>query len=508
MSRLLACVLLALLPSAPVLAQTPAGNAPAIVIAPDRPLSLEEAIALAMQKNFGLQIQSFSIENAKENVIIQDAALRDPTFTAGFTRSLNQRIPTSRLDGSTGPGVRDDNTNIRFGAVLPRITRTNGTVQINTNVTRAATNSSNALLNPNYGNVINATYNQPLLRDFGPLVARAALEQAQISLNIANIGYKSSVMGVIANVENAYYALVTARESLHIRQLTLDASKRLFDETSARRSSGVATDLDVLSNEVQVANNERAKVQQEQNVRNAEERLLNLINVPTFDVRPGPVAFEPYQGGAPNFAQSYKLAREFYPDGQTAVQSIRQAELNVATARQSTKPDLDLQAQLGFTPRPTSDNYFKTIGNLVDGDRGHNWQVNLNYSLPWGQRADKARFRQAENNLRSQKVRLEQFEQQLIVDVRSAIRAVETNLVAVEIAAKATELASRQYEQQKARYDAGLSTARILQLSQDDLETARFNQLSAQLQLRQADSELRRLEGTSLQRFRVQLPQQ
>jgi hypothetical protein len=31
--------------------------------------------------------------------------------------------------------------------------------------------------------------------------------------------------------------------------------------------------------------------------------------------------------------------------------------------------------------------------------------------------------------------------------------------------------------------------------------------LSAQLQLRQADSDLRRLEGSSLQRFRVQLPQ-
>jgi outer membrane protein TolC len=506
MSRLLACVLLAVLLPAVAAAQMPEAGAPAATVAPDRPLSLEEAIAFAMQKNFGLQIQAFAVGNAKENVIIQEATAFDPTLTAGVGRRVDQAAANLNfVDGQQTEGRRDDNTTGNV-SVIDRIPQTNGTVRVTANLGRAATNNTTQRLNPAYSNSITAVINQPLLRDFGRDAARAALEQAQLNLNIANIGYKSAVMDVIANVENAYYALVTAREALHIRQLTLDASKRLFDETSARRSSGVATDLDVLSNEVQVANNQRALVQQEQNVRNAEERLLNLINVPTFDIRPGAVAFEPYQGGAPNFAQSYKLAREFYPDGLTTEQSIKQAELNLATARRNLKPDLDLQATLGYSARPTSESYFDTISNLPR-DHGNNWSINLNYSLPWGQRADKARYNQAENNLRSQKVRLEQLEQQLIIGVRTAIRAVETNLVAVEIAAKATELASRQYDQQKARYDAGLSTARILQLSQDDLETARFNQLSAQLQLRQADSELRRLEGSSLQRFRVELPQ-
>jgi hypothetical protein len=42
--------------------------------------------------------------------------------------------------------------------------------------------------------------------------------------------------------------------------------------------------------------------------------------------------------------------------------------------------------------------------------------------------------------------------------------------------------------------------------AQDDLETARFNELSAKLTLRRAATELHRLEGTSLQRYHVQLP--
>ena len=72
---------------------------------------------------------------------------------------------------------------------------------------------------------------------------------------------------------------------------------------------------------------------------------------------------------------------------------------------------------------------------------------------------------------------------------------------------KATELSARQYDLQKARFDAGLSTSRLVLQAQDDLENARFQELSAKLALRRALSELHRLEGSSIDRFRVQLPQ-
>jgi outer membrane protein len=109
--------------------------------------------------------------------------------------------------------------------------------------------------------------------------------------------------------------------------------------------------------------------------------------------------------------------------------------------------------------------------------------------------------------LTSRKLQLEQLEQSLLVNVRTAVRAVEANLAAVEIAAKATELATRQYEHQKARFDSGLSTSRQVLLVQQDLEDARFFELSARVALRRAAAELNRLEGSSIQRFRVQLPQ-
>ncbi|HEY1108712.1 MAG TPA: TolC family protein, partial [Opitutaceae bacterium] len=273
-----------------------------------------------------------------------------------------------------------------------------------------------------------------------------------------------------------------------------------------RRQTGVATDLDVLSAEVGLATARQQVVQAEQAVRDAEDRLLNLINSPTFETRPGPVAFDEYKGGAPNFSMSYKRAREYYPDTLSSEEQIKQLTIDLETARRNQLPDLDLVASLGYTARATRDGYVDVIEGLPR-EPGNNWSIGLNYSMPWGRHADKARYRIAQSNLNSQKARLEQLEQTLLVNVRVAVRAVETQLVAVEIASKGSELALRQYEQQKARFDAGLSTSRLVLQFQDDLEDARFRELSARLALRRAAAELGRLEGTSLERFRVQLPQ-
>ncbi|MBM3854717.1 MAG: TolC family protein, partial [Verrucomicrobia bacterium] len=374
-----------------------------------------------------------------------------------------------------------------------------------TNVSRAATNSTNALFNPAFNNSVSANLNQPILRDFGREAALAALENARLGFAIATINHKSAVLSTISTTENSYYNLVAAREALRIAQLTLDGNQRLFDENTARRSTGVMTDLDVLSAEVGVARARSTLVQREQAVRDAEERLLTQINAPSLDVRPGPVAFSPYSEGAPNFAQSYKLAREFYPETLSQEQTIKQLEIALSTAKRNTLPNVDLVASVGYTARTNSANYAQALANLPN-DHGNNWSVGLNYSVPWGERAEKARLRQASNNLSSQKIRLEQLEAQLMLDVRVAVRAVETNLVAVDIAAKGTELASRQYDQQKARFDAGLSTSRIVLQFQDDLENARITELQSRLALRRAVAELRRLEGTSLQRFRVAVP--
>jgi outer membrane protein TolC len=492
---------------APAFGQAPAAGSTPPAMSAAAPFSLDQAIALALKKNFDLQIQAYAIENAKDTITIAKSVF-DPTLTANATRSVNQQASvTTRLEDVSGTArvaPRTDSATLRVGA-NERIAATNGSVGVSANVSRTAANT-NALLNPNFGNGVSANLNQPLLNGAGRFNATAATERAKLGLNIALLTYQSSVLTVINNTEIAYYNLVTQRENLRINQLTLEAAQKLFEENQARRATGVATDLDVLSAEVGVANARRSIVQSDQAVRDAEDNLLNLINLPNFDLRVGPVSFDDYKEGPPNFAQSYKLARDRYPQKLSNEEAIKQLEIDVESARRNLLPTLDLNAQLGYTARATSAGYEQAIANLPN-DHGNNWALGLNYSTPWGRHADKARYRTALTNLNRSKVQLDQLEQSLIVQVRTAVRAVEANLAAVEIATKATELALKQYEQQKARFDAGLSTSRQVLLTQDDLESARRNELTTRLQLRRAAAELHRLEGTSLQKYGVQMPQ-
>lgn len=469
------------------------------------PLSLEDCIARAMKKNFDIEAQNISTDLAKQGLEIAKGDF-DPSLNASVNRNFSQAASAvSRLDGTTAIGVSSDNTSTVLG-VSQKLPQTGGTVSLNTNLNRSATNSTNAFLNPTFGDSVSASISQPLLKGAGGTVAKSNVETNKLGVSIAVLAYRSRVLTVIRDTENAYYNLVSARETLRIRQLSLDLAQKLYDENSARRTSGVMTDLDVLTAEVGVANARRAVIQADQGVRNAEDSLLNLINADNYDVRPGAVTFSDYTDGAPDFAASYKRVRDNFPDTLSTADQVKQLEISLAVAKQADLPSLNLNASLGYTGKATDQGYWNVIDGLPH-DHGNNWSMGLTYSMPWGLRADKARYRTAELNLNAQKVRLSQLEQSLLVQVRADVLAVQTNLASVEIAAKATELSVKTYEQQKARFDAGLSTSRIVLQAQDDLESARLNELTAKVALRAAVAELRRLEGTSLERFKIQLPE-
>ncbi len=465
-------------------------------------LSIDQVIGMAVKKNFDLQIQDFSTEVAKQNVEVAKGSF-DPTLNASLSRNLSQAASTiNTLDGTTGVGQRNDGTSASVG-ISELLAQTGGTLGLSTSTNRSATNSRFSTLNPAFGNNVTATLSQPLLKNAGPTVTKANLERTKISLTIAQLTYRSRVLTTIRGTEAAYYNLVSARETLHVRQLSLDLAQQLFDENKTRKETGVATDLDVLTAEVGVANARRAVIQAEQSVHDREDALLNLLGPANFSQRPGAVNFEVTTDKSPVFDFSYKLARDNSPDFRTAAETIRQLEIDLATARRNKLPTLNLNGSLGYSN--TDDSYGDVYSNLRDR-HGNNWSLGLSYSMPWGRRADKARASIAETNVTQQKIRVDQLDQTIVVNVRTAVRAVETNIASVEIAAKATELSQKQYELQKARFDAGLSTSRLVLQAQDDLETARLSELTAKVALRSAVADLRQLEGSSLDRYRVVLP--
>ncbi|MET0261401.1 MAG: TolC family protein, partial [Rariglobus sp.] len=359
------------------------------------------------------------------------------------------------------------------------------------------------LFNPVYNSDISVSVTQPLLQGFGVTINRAAIERARLGITRARLDFKSVVLTLISNVETAYYTLAFDREQLAVRKFSLEVAQTLLDENKARLDTGVTTNLEVLQSEVGVANARRDLLLAEQSLSDSEDTLLNLIGRFQFSTRPGTVRLADSPVPDVSFDRSYALALANAPEYAANKVVAEQLRLDLAVAKNNKLPSLDLGAAVGFNG-DDRDNARSAFNSTASGDT-YNWQVDLTVSIPWGLRAERARYRQALNNVNRQETFIQQIDQTLLVQVRSAIRAVETNRETVSVSALATELSQRQFETEKARYEAGLSTYRFVEDSRQDLDTARVNELLARVNLRIALAELARLEGSSLNRYQVQL---
>ena len=463
-------------------------------------LTLEECISRALDQNFTLQIQRYTAESATAAVDIADSSF-DPTITATARTGVNQQAqPGSTLDGVTIEGPRSETGNVRVGASKKIVT--GATFQASANVLRAKTNSRNSLLNPAYDSDLNLSVTQPLLKGFGSEINRSAVLRARLGVERADMDFKGTVLDVVRNVETAYYNLAFAREQLAVRVFSRSVAQKLLEENQAKKETGVATDLDVLQAQVGVANADRNVLLAQQRVSDREDALTNLIG--RFDAGDSLGRIDLGTPVVPtvSFDQSYKLARDNWPDYASSILTIEQLRLDVQTAKNNRKPALNLGAGVGLNSKEGA--LGSATSNVWNGD-GYSWQIDLSLNVPWGFREEKARLAQASANLNREETRLQQIEQTILVDVRSAIRAVETNGESLRISRLATELSEKQYALEKARFDAGLSTFRRVQESQEDLDNARVNEIQASVNLRIAQADLSRLEASSLNRYNIEL---
>jgi outer membrane protein TolC len=200
---------------------------------------------------------------------------------------------------------------------------------------------------------------------------------------------------------------------------------------------------------------------------------------------------------------TFARAKAAQPEYLATKTSIGQLQIDADTARKNRLPEVNFATTLGYNTDRRSAG--AALENLP-GSEGYNWQVGLELVYPIGSRGDSARLRQAVNSLSRARLQLRQLEQNILVQARSSVRAIATNREAVQVAALASRLGVKQYDLEKARFDAGLSTARRVLDAQTDLDTARVNELSSQVALLSSIVQLRRLEGRTLDGYAVPAP--
>jgi outer membrane protein len=522
MPRSIARAGLVLLCLASLLSARAADPTPAVLAFgdPAQPIDLSGAVTLqtvvgtALGRNFTVRVQQFTVFEAVDAVEVQKAAF-EPDFNLNVNKNVtfqpaNEIESTSTQGNPVLPGqgsgtylTTASTTAIETAAFTVNDTLvTGGTVSAGYTLLRADYDPAFSLPNPSFSSTASLQVTQPLLKGAGTDYNRAALESARLGVHISNLNFKSTILTIILNVETTYYNLLYQREQYKVQEEELKQAQQLLDENTIKRQTGTLTDLDVMNARAGVASAQNQLILDMQSVHNSEDSLLQLLGDRTFTSAVGEVAFPDVGEPEASFARSYKLARDNGPSLAVAQATIDQFKLAALKAKRDTLPLLNVNGGLSYNSYAGSANQ-----SLTSNWNGYNWTGGVTLNIPWGMHANRAQYNSALAQVHSQEVAYDQADQNLVVQVRAGVRAVETSEASVRSSAENTKFAQKAYELTKAQFDAGLATSYLVLQAQNTLETARVSELQAKVSLLLAIANLRFLEGSSLQLYRINLPE-
>ncbi|MGH9441541.1 MAG: TolC family protein [Thermoanaerobaculia bacterium] len=463
-------------------------------------ISLRDAIELALANNVDLRVAVAGEEQGRFGVL-QAKGIYDP-LVAAFGQVNDRQTPNAtQLAGGTVTTSRVTDGNVSVSQLIPF----GGTVSLGLNNEKLNTNSSFYNINPSYNVSDFLSLKQPLLRNFGVLATNRFILIAKYGRGIDDQSFLQSVQSTVTSVEQAYWDLVYARENLKVKVESRDLAVELNRITKIKIDVGSQAPIDIVQTESGVAARELDIITARAAVGDAEDRLKRLLNfaaanrwndhvVPTDEVRVEPVKIDLEAGVAE--------ALDNRPEVRSAKFTAATAKVNYDFSRNQLWPQLDLNASYGYaglggpnhltdpaTGLPTGvvvpGGYSDAFTQVTHRDF-HNWLVGLNFSFPILNRAARGAKGFALWGLQSSLATLEQLEQNVTVGVRTAARAIETARQSIEAAGKARELAERNVDAEKKKYDNGLVTSFEVLSVQNDLATARSAELQALTQYRNA----------------------
>ncbi|HYO90173.1 MAG TPA: TolC family protein, partial [Pyrinomonadaceae bacterium] len=516
-------------------------------MAEQRPISIREAIAMALANNKDIEVARQNVRIAEFDLLGARGAY-DPRFSSLSYYERTETPATSFLSGSsTGSVTQYDLTGtLRFEGLAPKY---GGGYRIDFSSIRLTTNNQFTALNPPYPTALTFNYTQPIWRGLRFDAYRRQIEVAKKTLSLTDAQFRQRAIETITNVQRAYWDLVFALRNLQIQRDAVRDARTQLEHNKRLVAEGMLAPIDVVAAEAQVSGFEQSVYTALEDVNRFENSLKNLIvenrDSPLWSVSLIPT--DPVDLNAPPVAlpQAIETALANRPELKQSDIVLAINELDQRLYREQTKPQVDLIGSYGvvgnagtFSTVDAASNPLTSTNieirdrlnqllaiqglpqlsppaqatipeNLVGGypqsllnlgsNRYNNFRVGVQLNLPLRNRTAQAQLGRSlveGERIQTQRTQLEQLIQ---IDVRNALQAVRTAESRLRAAASARQASEQQYESEQRKFDAGQSTLFLVLERQTALTTARGNELRAQTDLNKSIAELQRATGNALE---------
>jgi outer membrane protein len=452
----------------------------------------------------------------------------DPLVTANiqFERTTT---PEPTPFGS-GASTLNQNTNgYNFNYDQGFVTGTQLTVAFNNS--RITNNSIFNAYSPELQSTFRATVTQHLLNGFGPGINGRFILEAKNDRRITDSAFRQQILYTINQIENIYWALVSAYEDVQAKQQALEQSTRLASDNRKQLQLGTLAPLDVLNADNQVASDTQALITVQSSLEYQQlimkQAISRNLNDPVLSAAPViPTDRVSLLEMPEERIPVEQLVQEAYanrPEIEQNILNLRNSEITLRAVRNSLLPTVDLYGFYGASalgggkspfcstaffgvaacdvPTLGYSTVFSNLFNSSGPDKGAGIQV----SIPIRNRAAQALQARALLEYRQAEMRLQQLYIQVRIQVINGQYALTNDRAAVQAALAAREYNFQAYDAEVKKLGVGESTTANVSQQERNLASAENNVISTEATYAKDRASLEQLLAETLDQYGIQL---
>jgi len=551
-------------------------------------LSLADAVTLALANNFDIAIQRINLDIADTDILRAHAgsSLRGVstgllTNTIGGTTTT---ITTGGGPGATSTGVGGGGTGVggivvstNGGGPLPEnldpvlsgqleyqaqsapqlntlfsgglnslntdtatynfnyaqgfLTGTQLTVGFNNN--RVTTNNPFSNYSPSLTTSFQATATQHLLQGFGTGVNGRFILQAKNDRRITDSAFRQQVLYTINQVENIYWALVSAYEDEQAKERALAQSSQLTSDNRKQLEIGTLAPLDVVNSDSAVATDKQALVASKTNLEYQQllmkQAIARTLNDPQLAAAPviptDRVALDRLAEEDLSVEDLVKQAYVNNPQIEQAVLNMKNNEITIKAFKNGLLPVVDAYAfyggsALGGAQNPDALNFnnglpypagtfpsvgYGTVFQNTFNNNAPNKGVGVNMTITLRNRQAQADQARSQMEYRQSEMRLQQLYTLIRIQVINQQYALTNDRAQVEAAQAARDFAAQSLDAEQKKYKLGASTTALVLQQARNLAVGENTLISATAAYARDRAQLFQLLANTLERYGISL---
>jgi outer membrane protein TolC len=360
-------------------------------------LSVEDAIALALENNLDIAVARYNISYAQTDILRTRAGGAARGFTGSFQSSalyagaIGGGVSSSggggggRGGGVTGSagatqlggGTFDPSVFFSMGwdrntsplgytvvAGVPFVTtqatsyatgysqafQTGTSFQVITVGSRSTTTSLTQLFNPAVTTYMAVGFTQPLLNGFGRRANSVQIRIAQNDLKVAGSVFRQQVITTVSQVLNLYWDYVAYTENVRVAEQALAYAQKLLSDNRRQVEIGTLAPIEVVRAESEVAARQQELIVAQTNLQQQAELIKTALSkqvdpeLASAKIAPKDKLPEPKPNDVPPLDEALRLAAANRPELEQLDRKLVDQNYTIQARRNSLLPSLNVFA--------------------------------------------------------------------------------------------------------------------------------------------------------------------